>query len=780
MADIITELRDRRILPAIGVYVASVWVVIEILDRLVERYMLSPYLSDIVFWGLYSLIPAVTIIAWTHGRPGKDKATRLEKVGVPLNVIVSLGLLFAVFGDKNFDVAASQVTFSNELGQQETHFIPSETFRRRMAVFFWKNESGDPRLDWLQYGVTELLVQDLRQDPFVLANSPWNNFSDGFYARMRREGFDDGLNLPVTLMRKIADEANRQYFVEGSLDKDGADYALKARIWDTQSFDQVGELNVTGPDIYADVDHLSRDIRHALDVPASSSRIAEDLPLKETYGDSTEALQAYIQGLNERLFNNDFSASNAWFDEATSIDPDFVLGWLVKASNMIESGDLQGARDALTKAQEMDYRLPARDRAQLKSMLYRLSGEHEKQLAFLELQAKIRDDATSHNNLAHLLMISGELERAKTEYLLALDRDALNVGIYLTMSNLERATGNMEGAVDWARKYQQQKPEDIEANLQLGDLLRDSGDLDGAERQYEQAMVLQNAPVRPALKLAIIAARRGDIPAARQFLSDAERYAQTPMDKALVRQGDALLEFRLGRIGEAIRQTRAQEAFLRRSTGLLDLTLSIYTPLIDFYMYLGDFKAAHEALDTATGLLSPPVDKFMSFSAAVIHAREKDFDAARDALQRAREVVDQFKLTFLQSQFDLVEAVISEESGDFKTTAALCGKAIDEIDKTAVANGLQVGITQVYALMAKAQILSGDLTAADKSIAAGFRLDPSEPVLWVEKARLQQARNMSQMALASVNYALAIWKDADEAYIPAQEARALAAELLSQ
>ena len=79
-----------------------------------------------------------------------------------------------------------------------------------MAVFFWKNESVDPQLDWLQYGVTELLVQDLRQDPFVLANSPWNNFSDGFYSRMRREGFDDGLNIPVTLMRKIANEANRQ------------------------------------------------------------------------------------------------------------------------------------------------------------------------------------------------------------------------------------------------------------------------------------------------------------------------------------------------------------------------------------------------------------------------------------------------------------------------------------------------------------------------------------------------------------------------------------------
>ncbi len=151
------------------------------------------------------------LIAWTHGRPGKDKTTRLEKVGVPINIIATLGLLITVFGDKNLDLAATQITLYNEFGQQETHYIPSETFRRRMAVFFWENESGDPQLDWLQYGITELLVQDLQQDPFVLADYPWSNFEYGFYTRMRQAGFKDGLDVPRSLMRKIADRAKREH-----------------------------------------------------------------------------------------------------------------------------------------------------------------------------------------------------------------------------------------------------------------------------------------------------------------------------------------------------------------------------------------------------------------------------------------------------------------------------------------------------------------------------------------------------------------------------------------
>jgi len=784
MADFITEVRDRRVLPAVGVYVASSWVLIEILDRLVERYLLSPYLTDIVFWGLYSLIPAVMLIAWTHGRRGKDKATRLEKVGVPINLIATLGLLITVFGDKDLDLAATRITVNNELGQQETHYIPSETFRRRMIVFFWENESGNPELDWLQYGITELLVQDLQQDPFVLANSPWDNFGNGFYSRIRQAGFDDGLNVPRSLMRKIANEANRQYFVEGSLNIVAGEYVVTARVWDSQTLAEVAELTEQGRDIYAVIDRLSREIRvrGALDVPESSSRIAEDLPLTETYGESEDALKAYINGLNTLLFDNDFAGSNAHFDQAISIDPNFVLAWFLKAINLVRSGDLPAAQVALSRAQELDYRLPARDRASLKAITYRLAGDHEKMMSFLSLQTQIRDDAESHINLAMMFMMSGELEKAKTEYLLALDRDSLNVGIYLRMSGLERATGDMDAAIEYAHRYQQLKPENIDASIQLGDLLRDSGELDAAAEHYRQAQLLQNAPVRPTLKLSLIAARKGDFHAAREYLSEAESYARTPTDKSSVRQGTVRLEMRLGRIEEAIRQTYVQEEFLRQSQGLLDLTISIYTPLIELYVLSDDVDSAKEALSTAKGFLSPPLDKFLGFSEAMILAKEKDIDGAYASLQHAREVVEQFQLNFLEGTLHIVQAVINEAEGDFESMADHHQKAIEQIEqigRRGATTDLEISLPHLFAELSRAQILTGKLDAAARSIEAGFHLDPSEPMLWLVKAHLQQAQNMPRLALASVNYALAIWKDADENYVRAKKARALAAELQS-
>lgn len=777
MADYITELRERRVLPAVGVYVASCWTLIEILDRLVERYLLSPYVTDIVFWGLYSLIPAIVLIAWSYGRPGRDKATPAHKVGVPINIIATLGLLITVFGDKDFGAIATVLTVANEAGQQETYIVPRESYRRRMAVFFWENESGDPQLDWLQYGITELLVQDLQQNPFVLASSPWSNFSNGFYPRMQQAGFRDGLNVPRSLMRKIASAANRQYFIEGSFDRERDEFVVTARIWDSQTLEQVSELTSRDWDIYAAIDHLSREVREALDVPAGNRRMVEDLPLAETYGESEDALKAYLEGLNARLFDNDFEASNAFFEEATRLDPNFVLGWFLSAVNLLESGNVPAAQTALAKAQELDYRLPESDRSQLKALSYRFGGEHEKLMSFLRLQVKIRGDASSHDTLATMLMVSGELEEAKKESLAALEKDALNVSIYLRMSTLERATGNMEAAVDYARNYQEQKPQDMEANILLGDLLRDSGDLDSAEEHYKQAQILENATVLPTMRLALIAARKGDVNTARRFVTEAEGLAQLPTDKIMVRQGAALLEARLGKLKEAIRQTYDQEETLRQSQPPFAVAFNIYYPLISYYLDLGETSAARGSLESALGMLEPPLNRFFAFGEAMIQAREKDFTAAEASVERGVAVIEMLQLKVMEYLIPITMAWIAWERSDYIAMADLYLEALDKIEHSVIGSELQIAVPQIYAGLARAQVANGQLEAAARSLANGFRLDPSEPMLWLVKARLQQAQDMPSMALASVNYALAIWQDADEEYIMAGRARTLAVEL---
>lgn len=765
MADFIKEIKKRRVLPAVGFYVGSCWVLVEILDRLVERYLLSPYITDIAFWGLYSLIPAVVLVAWTHGKPGKDEATTAEKVGVPINIIATVGLLITVFGGKDLGATANMITVANEQGVEETHYIPNDSYRRRMVVFFFKNVSNDPELDWLQYGVTDLLVQDLEQNPFISVSHPWVNLGNGFYSRMKQAGFNDGIGIPRSLMAQISNDANRQYFVEGDVNKVADEYQVTARVWDAKSVQQVAAFTETGWDLYPAIDRLTIDIRDAMDIPQSSGRIMEDLPLSDTYGESEQAFKNFISALNVRLFENDLETSNAFLDSSVAADPGFVRSWFLKIVNSLDAGDLPAAQAAVQKTKELDYRLPAADRATIKQIGYRLSGQQDKLISFLQLQVRLRDDASSHNTLANYYMAFGRLEEAKDAFRVGLSKDAMNLGIYINLATLEKASGNMDSAIDFVRQYLDQKPDDGNAQIRMGDLLRDTGDLSGAEEHYQQATMLSDDPVEPTLKLALLELRKGDEKAARALIEDAEEMVVTAQSRAQVRNAAIYTEARLGRLNAAIEHLHMQEQILAEILPPFQVALSVYAPMIRHYVELQEPVKARQALEKVLTMVPPPMDQFLAFSEAAIYVEERNFDGVDEALARGTAIIDQFKLEELRFQTELILGFSYRHQGDHQASAEAFRAARDRISRSVLVGAdADLLLPPLYANLARSLIEAGDLEEAARALETGFEQDPNEPLLWVSKAQHQLASGMAQLARASVDYALAIWQNADPGY----------------
>ena len=771
------EMTERRIIPAIGVYIGASWVVIEILDRLVERYLLSPYITDIAFWGLYSMLPAVLLISWTHGRPGKDKSTRVEKVGVPINVIATMGLLITVFAGKDIGAAADLVTVANELGEQEQHYVPRDSFRRRTAVFFWENKSGDPELDWLQYGITDLLVQDLQQNPFLLVTSPWNNIANGYYARMKQAGFDDGLNLPLSLMREIALSANRRYFLEGDIQRNGEQLEISVRVWDSETLTRLGELDQQGWNALVLVDRLSEGVREILDAPSGKGRLAEDLPLAETYGESEKAHREYIDALNAVLFDNDWEASNAHYDRALEIDPEFVLAWFMKGVNQFEQGDIPGARQSLAEAQKRDYRLPERDQAVLKGFTYRISGEQDKLEKFLHLQVRLQGDAASQRNLARFLMLTGRLEEAKQAFKLTMKKDSSDLGGYHHLALLERATGDLDAAIDYAHRYHEKRQEDPKGLILLGHLMIDAGDKEAARDFYEQAQLLEDPPLVPTLGLTLLAVRQGEWISARSLISEARSMAPTSIQMASVLEVEAMLETRLGRIGKAIELTKQQLEFTRQSLRPMQQVISYSVPVVQYSLMLDDIDLAEETLQAAQSMLQPPMDQFLSFSEAGILARRGEFEAARAAVERGRAAIELFKADYLAFYVPLTAGTIAAEQENWAMAARHFDEAIRKAERSIVGGELHMKMSIMYGACAELHVRAGELELAQEVLDSAFRRDTSEPSLWFARSLLQQARGNPQMALASVNYALAIWTEADPEYLDYQAAVAFRDEL---
>jgi|GEM_PF-3593989 len=94
---VVKDLWERRVPQILGIYLGASWAIIEFISSLlVDRYQFSPELITITLFALLLMIPTVLMIAYFHGRPGPDQWTRFEKIGIPINLIVTLSIILLV------------------------------------------------------------------------------------------------------------------------------------------------------------------------------------------------------------------------------------------------------------------------------------------------------------------------------------------------------------------------------------------------------------------------------------------------------------------------------------------------------------------------------------------------------------------------------------------------------------------------------------------------------------------------------------------------------------
>ena len=97
----IKELLNRRIPQIIGSYIVASTSLVLFIEYLVDKYNFASQYPAIALFGILAIIPSVIILAYFHGAPGKDEWTKIEKIGIPINILFMACILF--FGD-NFNM----------------------------------------------------------------------------------------------------------------------------------------------------------------------------------------------------------------------------------------------------------------------------------------------------------------------------------------------------------------------------------------------------------------------------------------------------------------------------------------------------------------------------------------------------------------------------------------------------------------------------------------------------------------------------------------------------
>jgi len=93
---IIDEIIRRRVIQFLGSYLFAGTSFVLFMDWFVRKYNLPEYYPTITLICIVAILPSLLLIAYTHGAPGKDEWTKLDKIGVPINLIFLIGIL--IFG----------------------------------------------------------------------------------------------------------------------------------------------------------------------------------------------------------------------------------------------------------------------------------------------------------------------------------------------------------------------------------------------------------------------------------------------------------------------------------------------------------------------------------------------------------------------------------------------------------------------------------------------------------------------------------------------------------
>ncbi len=762
------ELFRRRVPQIVGAYLAGGWILLEFTDWTVNRYVLSPHLTDFVVASWLLLLPAVAMLAWNHGSPGRDVFSRGELIGVVLNLVVAVGVLAAVFRGRDLGAATSSVEVLDEQGRTVTRSVPKPEYRRRVALFPMRNGSGDPELDWLQFGLPAAVAIDLRQDAFVTGLLPRGR-------ELENGDPDRPLLFPLARQRELAAERGAGSFVAGTLNRVTGGLEARVTIYSTRTGVPVEERILSAPDALSLADAISVALRRDVGVPAGHIEGTADLPVREILSDDERATKSFFAGLF--LADQDAARSLAAFEEAVARDSTFARAQLRVGDQRLKANDGGRALAAFEAAIRHEYRLEESSRFGLKTLYFNASQQPDKAVRAARMRTELfPEDSEGHWMLGSLLMRGGDTEGALAALETALATDPANSDLLLTIGNVYREDNRPDEAARRFREYAERNPDSRVAEIVLGELFLGEGQLDSATAHFQRAELIDPSSPDPLGQQAIVALYRGRPGDAEPQLEAAGRRAATDRERLDVLRRLRLARELAGRSEEAVRLGLESAEIQTRLDG------PATGEQIRGYVAASAARGGRDAeartlLDGMAAVLQPPYDDFVGLAEALA-ARERD-DAAtiRRNVPTVRRLLEDAGLSRFDWLVSFLEAEAARIEGDCEEAAVRIEDAVASVARASLFEfNREFGIDP---LTARASCLRklGRLDEAGDLLAEVLRRVPGEPNARVEAARLAAARGDRDGALRELDAALATWRDADPGYRPAIAARALREEL---
>jgi tetratricopeptide (TPR) repeat protein len=668
-------------------------------------------------------------------------------------VMIVVLVLTLVFSDKDLGAMTTSVTVTDEAGQSVERTIPKSGFRKRLAVFNFDAAPGDTAAAWLRYGVPLALEVDLLQDIFVDVRG----FSN-LRQKLRQAGYAEGVDVPLSLQRKTAEELHLDHFLTGKVSHGSEGVSIEVSLYETRRGRLLQRRTFAGNDVFASIDEMSVQLKRDLGVPERHLDEVQDLPVSSLLTGSLPALRELSIGYTALLAREDWAAGARHMEAAIAADPGFAFAH-TQLFQIYLSSDQARAMVPLQAAMDHAHRLPERMQYAVRTNFYYMKQEPAKMFAVAQMWADLfPQDVLAQTVLAQLAMQRNDRDAAIAAYQRALELDPGQHELLRHIGSLYDAKGDAERALVHYRRYAEQFPENAAVHLSIGDLLGRSGEPEQARASFERALVIEPSNAIARLRLAGLARNLGDFVGAVRQYDEALAAARTPEAKSQVHHSLVHYYEMRGETRRAIEQVELYLEHLARASSPFNVTMERLAHL-ELHVAAGREAEARQVLKSVENQFAAPFDRLRSVGTLQIELERENPDAALAALTELEAFIESLALETLRPRAVAARARVHEMRGEWQ-------QAIAQYEE-------QLRLTptdlKIHTSLGRCQRMLGRQREAEAHFQQALRIFPADPRLNYEAALLYLDTGDRARAREHLARAAQAWTAADPEFKLARE-----------
>ncbi len=399
MKNILHEIHQRSLWQVLGIYLATSWLVLQVVDTLNSTLGIPAAVIRASFVLLAIGLPIIMITAFVQKGWGRRADTDLETTAVRRrrrlfswrNAILGGVGAFTLLG---MGTAAWLIMRTAGIGPAGT-LVAKGILDERSTVLLSEFASSDPGLARL---ATEALRVDLSQSKALRLADP-ARIREAL-GRMERE---PDVTLDLGLARELAEREGIAAVIGGEINGGGGRYLLSAAVVVPSSGEVLTSRRETAADsteIIPAIDRLSRGLRER--IGESLREISASPPLERVTTDNLEALRKFSQGARLSQVGGSSEQSRALFEEAVALDSGFAMAWRAIGVDLrnLNQEPAQMVK-AFRHAMDHEERLTESERYRVRAIYFEsVTGEYEKSVRELEkLVEQNPDDPRALNGL---------------------------------------------------------------------------------------------------------------------------------------------------------------------------------------------------------------------------------------------------------------------------------------------------------------------------------------------------------------------------------------------